>query len=104
MLNVLVVAKDDCIRTSFAEVLKSLGFAVSTSSTTQRPDAVVAWEPQPSEVAELRSTLGAIAVIVCTWDHRRTWEGATAVVPMPFRGSRVAREVTKAVRQAGLAA
>jgi hypothetical protein len=104
MLNVLVVAKDDCIRTSLAGVLKSLGFSVFTSHGSPPPDALVAWEPDPNEVRELRTTHVDAAIVVCTSEHRRAWDGATAVVPMPFNASRVARELARAVRRQRVAA
>ena len=102
MTRVLILADDDCIRFTCAEVLTRLGFEASSSAASglsgAMPDAILLWETAAGSLRAIRAAYPGVPVILCTWDHRREWPGADAVVQLPFNGDRVSLTLHKMAR------
>jgi hypothetical protein len=102
MTHVLVMADDECIRFTCAEVLSRHGFRASSAEgaafPAQAPDVVLLWESVADSLAATRAAYPGVPVIVCAWDRRREWPGADAVVHLPFNGDRVAKALLDTVR------
>ncbi len=104
MLHVLVLAEDECVRLTCAEVLTRLGFETTAGALPVRPgdripDAILVWEASEGDVEQIRAAHRQVPLLVCTWRHRSRWPESVAVVRLPFNGERVARVVERMVRE-----
>jgi CheY-like chemotaxis protein len=107
MQRVLVLADDECIRVSCAEVLRSLGMEAVTSpagGAGAAPDVVLVWDGLERDLRCAADFHPAVPVVVCTYDHRRPWPGTAAVVPLPFDARRLASALLQVIRAAASAA
>ena len=102
MTRVLILADDDCIRFTCVEVLARAGFHASSAELAalpaEAPEAVLLLEKEADALATVRSTYPEVPVLVCTWDHRRAWPGADAVIQLPFNADRVSMMLFKIIR------
>jgi hypothetical protein len=102
MARVLVLAEDECVRFTCAEVLRRIGFAASVGPLRgavqgDPPDVLLIWEPKSADVADALATHGSVPSIVFAWDRRQHWpEGVTVVFP-PFNAERIALALHQAV-------
>ncbi len=104
MLHVLVLAEDECIRLTCAEVLMGLGFAATVGEWPPRasggaPDAILVWEATEQDIPAIRAAHGEVPLLVCTWRHRDRWPESVGIVRLPFNAERVARIVEHTVRE-----
>ena len=102
MTHVVVLADDACIRFTCAEVLAHLGFQTTLGEVrglpAVTPDAILLWDSDRDDVSATHAAYPGVPVLLCTWDHRRAWPGADAVVQLPFNAARVARTLSKLIR------
>ena len=101
---VLVLAKDECVRLTCAEVLTRSGVAAAPGewppqAGERSPDAIVVWEASEADVAAIRAMHADVPVVVCTWGREGRWPDSVAVVRLPFNAERVARLVEHKVRE-----
>jgi hypothetical protein len=104
MVHLLVLAEDECIRLTCAEVLTRLGFAATAGGWPPRseggiPDAILLWEATKAAVSETRAAYGEVPLLVCTWRHREPWHESVGIVQLPFNAERVARIVERTLRE-----
>jgi hypothetical protein len=104
MLHVLVVAEDECVRLTCAEVLTRLGFAASAGDWPPRPadrepDAILVWDAREEDIPAIRAAHGEVPLLVCTWRPRDHWPDSVGIVRLPFNAERVARIVEHTVRE-----
>lgn len=106
MTHVLVLADDPCIRSTCVEILGRLGFRASAAPRdavpAAAPDVVLLWEEEGRDdgLAAARHAYEKVPIVLCTWDHRRAWQGADAVVRLPFNVQRVASAVVRTLKHA----
>ena len=103
MARVLVLADEDCIRLTCAEVLKKLGFEVDARSLQAAepdgpPDVVFIWEGDEAYVMKVLAMYGSVPVLVFTANRLRVWPRGVIVVLSPFSSNRVARALHQATR------
>jgi hypothetical protein len=101
MQRVLVLAEDECIRVSCAEVLRSLGMEGLTapaSGAGPAPDVVLVWDGLERDLRCASVAYPTVPVVVCTYDHRRPWPGTAAVVPLPFDARRLWTALVHVIR------
>jgi hypothetical protein len=108
MTHVLVLADDECIRFTCAEVLSQRGFRATTGappfgSREPGPDVVLLWEPCAAAVETARLRYAGAALVVCTYGSPCLPPGATPA-PLPFNAERVATAVCAAARRSFRAA
>jgi hypothetical protein len=107
MRDVLCLADDECIRLTFADVLKQRGFRAwsgplsaparpAFEADEDTPDAIVLWQATRENAAEIRAASGEAHVLVCTWDGREPWPRGITVVPLPFNLDRLVRLIAGA--------
>jgi hypothetical protein len=108
-MRVLVIAEDECLRVTCAEVLARWGFEPSCAPTLAArdaadTDAILLWDGQGDQAVRAPSLVGVAAVVVCTWSRRRAWPGANEVVSLPFEPERVTAALRHAVTGRGVVA
>ncbi len=108
MAHVLVLAQDECIRFTCAEVLKRFGFRTSTGPLQgafagEQPDVILMWEGQVADAVEALAIFDPVPVLVFTWDRRHPWPARARVVRPPFHGERLSLALHEAVQQAAAA-
>ncbi len=105
MVHLLVLAQDECVRLTCAEVLTRLGVDATAGAWPPaaggvKPEAILAWEASEGDVAAIRALHGEVPLFVCTWRHRERWPASVDVVRLPFNAARVVRAVEQAVQEA----
>jgi CheY-like chemotaxis protein len=102
MVNVLVLAEDECIRFTCAEVLARMGFRPNVGAPGDAcaviPDAILIWEPGVADVRATRAAYPDVPLLVCTWQHRQPWPETVEVARLPFNAERVGQMLHKVVR------
>jgi hypothetical protein len=102
--HVHVLSDDACIRSTCVEILARLGFRATASpldgTAETPPDVVLLWEREDGQdvLADARRAYDKVPIVFCTWDHRRPWQGADAVVSLPFNVERVASTVARMLK------
>ena len=104
MINLLVLAEDECIRLTCAEVLSRYGLEAAAGDWPPRagngtPDAILVWEMMEADLSRIRAAYGGVPLLVCTWRHGVRWPEPIRIVRLPFNAERVARIVQRTVAQ-----
>ena len=104
MVQLLVLAEDECVRLTCAEVLMRLGFQATPGAWPPRagggpPDAILVWDATDEDVKAIRAAHGEVPLFVCTWRPRDPWPPSVGIVQLPFNAERVAQVVERTVRE-----
>ncbi len=104
MTHVLVLADDACIQSTCVEILARMGFRVSAAAPDATapgsPDVILLWESDHRAdcLSAVRQAYAKVPIILCTWEHRRPWPEADAVVSLPFNVERVASALLRTLK------
>jgi hypothetical protein len=105
MVHVLVLAEDECVRFTCAELLKRLGFDASVGSASgarcdRDLDVILMWEAPASDASAVQAAYSTVPVVVLTWKRDQAWPDGVSTVRSPFNPERVALELHRVARGA----